>query len=98
MNIKDLKQQALNEILTAYETYRGAKKSRLSEMLKNLNQCGVLLQSDYDELIFAVDEYKQYIFGILSNSRRVRVQLQQAFDICKPLDDSVFEDLGELEP
>ncbi len=73
MTVKDRKQAVLNEIIASYNNYYGNTKSGIEQQLKALKQAEILTTAEYDNLLSALAEYKQYILGILSNSLRVRV-------------------------
>ncbi|GHV02572.1 hypothetical protein FACS1894211_14210 [Clostridia bacterium] len=80
MNIKDQKLNALNEIMTAYETYRGERKSDLQKQIYDLRRNGKLSADDFKTLTAAFEDYKQFLLGVLSNSRRVHVRFDTAAD------------------
>lgn len=77
MTMKEKKQTVLNEVLTAYETYQGERKSRLEELLNALRKEGKLTKEDSDKLTSALIDYRLYILGTLANSWRVRVNFNK---------------------
>lgn len=101
MEITERKITALNEVLSAYETYRGLKKSRLEELLDGFKNSGKLTADVHTNILTAVCEYKQYLLRILSRSERVRVVLDNKTAVRKQdknlsLADFDFSPLGEL--
>ena len=108
MTMKDRKQAVLNEIMTAYENYQG-RKSKLENQLRDLKHNGKLTAEDCDRLLAALTADRQYTFGVLANSWRVRVSLdgnaptpKRKLDNGKnypfeDLDKLLEEDLGDLE-
>ena len=68
------KLEALNEVVNAYEVYRGGKKSRLEEEINNLEF--KLDETELNNLKVALQNYKKYFLNIMANSRRVHISFK----------------------
>ena len=69
--VRQKKLEALNEIVNAYEIYRGGLRSRLEQEINNL-ECK-LDEEQFTNLKIAFEHYRNYFVMIMADSRRVHV-------------------------
>ena len=74
-NIVAKKLNALQNIFNSYEIYKGNYKSLLEIEINNLK--GKLSEEDYNNLVAGFQTYKQFIFNVLANTRRVFIKLSE---------------------
>lgn len=94
-NIVSKKLNALNNIFNSYEIYKGNYKSLLEIEISKLKD--KISEEDYNNLVSSFQTYKQYIFNILANTRRIFIKLSEDEQNINFEDlDKLFEDLEEI--
>ena len=92
-NLKQRKIEELKQIYNSYEDYAG--KSNLEKEIKAVSS--KLTKEDAEKLKISFEQFKNHIFNLLANSRRVYVDFKESK--IHEFDDSIFElqDLEELK-
>lgn len=96
LSIKEQKQNVLNEIMLAYETYRGNTKSQAEQTIQNLYSNNKITYDEHISLLMALNGYKQYLLNILASSIRVRVDLRQLKQQSKECAQQPLKELDKL--
>lgn len=89
-NLKQRKIEELKQIFNSYEDYAG--KSNLEKEIKAVSS--KLTKEDAEKLSISFEQFKNHIFNLLANSRRVYVDFKKSK--LEEIDD-IFKELPELE-
>lgn len=87
------KLNALHNIFNSYEIYKGGYKSVLEIEINNLKN--KLSAEDSNNLLAGMQSYKNYIFNVLAQTRRVFIKLNEneTQEMSFEDIDKIFEDL-----
>ena len=89
MSIIYKKEQALKNIISSNNAYRGDYLDKIGARLKKLN----LSQTDHAMLIFEFQDYANHLIHTIASTEKVFVRLDKSLDMSAEEYNKVFDDI-----